>query len=229
MEMMWLREALFGGMTSNGFKLGTVLNMGWFWSRISGCSVLYRGCSMEAIDFARILSVAESDADRVSPPSYIQHEEAAVYFYVIRRANNCGDQEHSLNASAKVLIDADGNLASRQPNDIFCAKAKQVSGDKVLLVWHYCSLEQRSVPASFRVYCDNGTGQIDYENPIAVISHTGRRFYSYTTDTLNAGGYLFSVRAEDAAGTENESFAQIEVQVGAERPDAVDILSAGPV
>jgi len=229
METMWLREALFGGMTCNGFKLGTVLNMGWFWSRVSGCSVLYRGCSMEAIDFARILSVAEPDADEISPPCYIQHEEAAVYFYVIRRANNCGDQEYSLNASVKVLIDADGNLAPRQSNNIFRAGAKQAADSKVLLVWHYCPLEQESEPASFKVYYDGGTGQVDYENPLAVISYTGRRFYSYTTNTLSTGRYLFSIRAKDAAGTENESFAQIEVQLGAECPNAVDILSAGPV
>ncbi len=229
MDTMWLREALFGGMTCNGFKLGTVLNMGWFWSRVSGCSVLYRGCSMEAIDFARILSVAKPDAEESSPPSYIQHEEAAVYFYAVRRTNNCGDQEYGLNASVKVLIDSDGNLAPRQSNNIFRAGAKQVAGSKVQLVWHYCSLEQESEPASFKVYYDGGTGQVDYENPLAVISCAGRRFYSYTTNTLSADRYLFCIRAKDAAGTENKSFAQVEVQLEAECPDAVDILSVGPV
>ncbi len=43
MEKGWLREALFGGATCNGFKLGTVLSLGWFWSRVGGCSVLSRG------------------------------------------------------------------------------------------------------------------------------------------------------------------------------------------
>jgi hypothetical protein len=31
-ELNWLRGALFNGMTSNSFKLGTTLSLGWFWS-----------------------------------------------------------------------------------------------------------------------------------------------------------------------------------------------------
>jgi len=61
-EMSWLREALFNGMTANAFKLGTVLSLGWFWSRTAGCSALYRGYDMEEIDFSNILAVTEQDS-----------------------------------------------------------------------------------------------------------------------------------------------------------------------
>ena len=53
-ERDWLREALFNGMTANAFKLGTTLSLGWFWVRVAGCSVLYRGSSMGEIDFVNI-------------------------------------------------------------------------------------------------------------------------------------------------------------------------------
>ena len=229
MESKWLKEALFSGMTANAFKLGTVLTLGWFWPRIAGCSVLYRGSSMEQIDFANILTVADADACLISPPSYVQHESSTTYFYVIRRANNCGDEEHTLAAAVKVSIDANGDLVQPQPNNIFGARAEQIAGNKVQLIWYYCPVEQESEPACFKVYVDDRTGQIDYENPIAIISYEGRKFYSYQSNTLDAGTYLFAIRAEDAVGVENPSLNQIKIQLDTTSPDAIDILSVETV
>ena len=157
MNRGWLKEALFVGMTSNAFKLGTVLSCGWFWMRVGGCSVLYRGEGMEQIDFANILAVAEVDASEMSPPDYVQHNSGSTYFYVIRRANNCGDQEHTLSAAVKVSIDAGGDLTEPGPNNIFVVRAEQVDGNKIELVWYYCPLEQKQEPACFRIYGDSGT------------------------------------------------------------------------
>lgn len=226
METKWLKEALFAGMTANAFKLGTVLTCGWFWPRVAGCSVLYRGSSMEQIDFANILAVAEQDACAISPPSYVPHDSSSTYFYVIRQANNCGCEEHTLAAAVKVSIDAGGDLAEPQPNNIFEARAKQVDGNKIQLVWYYCPLEQNSEPACFKLYYDAGTGQIDYENPITTISYQGRRFYSYQSDTLEASKYLFCIRAEDATGMESASLAPIRIQLDTVSPGAINILSA---
>ncbi len=229
METKWLKEALFSGMTANAFKLGTVLTLGWFWPRVTGCSVLYRGSSMEQIDFENILAVADVDTYEISPPSYVQHNSSSTYFYVIRRANNYGDEECTLAAAVKVVIDADGGLAQPQPNSIFEVKAEQVTGSKIQLVWFYCPIAQESELVCFKVYYDAGTGQIDYENSLAEISYAGRRFYNYQSDTLDAGRYLFAIRAEDAAGTEDASLARIRIQLDTTSPDAVDVLSAETV
>ena len=43
METKFLKAALFGGMTADAFKLGTVLSLGWFWLRTAGCHIIYRG------------------------------------------------------------------------------------------------------------------------------------------------------------------------------------------
>jgi hypothetical protein len=218
METMWLKEALFAGMTGNAFKLGTVLTLGWFWPRVAGCSVLYRGGGMETIDFTDILTVADADADQISPPSYVRHNNNSIYFYVVCRANNCGELEHTLAAAVKVSIDADGELAQPQPNSIFEAKAKQVDGNKVQLVWFYCPVEQKSKPVCFKVYYDGGTGQIDYENEIAAMSYAGRKFYSYQSDALGAGAYLFAIRVENAGGIENNSLSKLSIQLPAGSP-----------
>jgi hypothetical protein len=212
-------------MTVNAFKLGTVLSLGWFWFRVSGCSVLYRGGSMEQIDFSDILTVAEKGTCEISPPGYVHHNNNSTYFYVVRFVNNCGEQEYTLTAAVKVTIDSDGNLARLQPNNIFCAKAEQVFGNRVKLVWYYCPLGQRSKPAHFKIYFDGGSGEIDYENPIGVIRYAGQIFYSHISDTLTAGKYLFCIKTEDAAGVEDDSYSLLGIQLDNKSPGSADILS----
>jgi len=229
METRFLKEALYGGMTANAFKLGTVLTLGWFWPRVSGCSMLYRGFSIDTIDFDKILAVGEIAASQISPPNYVAHEASTMYFYVVRRVNNCGDEEQTLAAAVKVVIDADGNLAMAEPNDIFLMRADQVDDDKVKLIWFYCSLEQKSKPVRVKIYYDNGTGQVDYQNAIATIRYAGRKFYSYQTNTLQAGKYLFVIRTEDTNGTDDGSFAEVKVRVIADNPAAIGILNAESV
>ena len=51
-------------------------------------------------------------------------------------------------------------------------------------------------------------------------------FYVYQSDMLDAGEYLFAVKAEDAAGNENTSNALIGIQVNTTSPDAIDTLGA---
>jgi hypothetical protein len=88
METKWLKEALFTGMTANAFKLSTTLNLGWFWPRVAGCSLLYRGGSMETIDFDNILAVGALYTGQIQTPEYLAHTNNTTHFYVIRRANN---------------------------------------------------------------------------------------------------------------------------------------------
>ena len=228
-EQDWLLAALFGGMTANAFKLGTALTLGWFWMRRSGCSALYRGPTIDQIDFTNALTVAEQDAGQISPPTYVAHGSNSTYFYAIRRFNACGYQERTLAAVAKVAIDAGGNLTAPQPNNIFAAAAEQVDGNKVQLTWFYCPLQQESRPLCFRIYHDAATGQIDYQNPLGTIIYQGQKFYTYLTGPLAGGRYLFAVLAEDADGVQNGSLARSIIQLTPEFPEAIDILSAESV
>ena len=225
MEKVFLREALFAGMTANGFRLGTVLSLGWFWMRPAGCSVLYRSENMESIDFGNALSVAAIDAGQISPPSYLPHDSGSIYFYVLRRVNGNGAQEHTLSAVVRLVIDEQGNLARPQPNRILAIMAEQTGGNRVSLVWYYCPLGQASKAVRFNVYGDGGTGQIDFENPLVVVEYAGRKFYRYESDPLDAGKYLFSVRVADAAGVEGGAVI-VQMQLLAEKPQATEIMNA---
>jgi len=225
-ELNWLKDALFNGMTANALKLGTTLSLGWFWHRIAGCSALYRGPSIEQIAFDTILTVAENDACETSPPDYLLHESSSTYFYIIRRYNHCGYQEHTLAAVVKVSLDAEGQLDNPQPNQIYAAKVEQVDTDKVWLTWFYCPLEQDSKPMCFYIYYDNRTGQTDYKNPLAIISYQGQKFYSYESGPLETGKYLFAIRAEDSDGNENNSLVCLSIELYDKCPDTIDFLEA---
>ncbi len=225
-ELNWLRDALFNGMAANALKLGTALTLGRFWVRVAGCSALYRGPGMEQIDFEAVLAVTETDACEISPPDYLPHDNSSTYFYMVRRYNHCGYQEHTLAAATKLSLDADGELQEPLPNTIFAAKTEQVDAGKIRLTWFYCPLEQESHPSYFNIYYDNQTGQIDYENPLAEISYQGQKFYSYKSDLLEPGRYLFAIKAENATGIERNSSAHLSIEIDGTGPNAVTILQA---
>ena len=226
MEKRWLKEALFAGHTANSFKFGTVLTLGWFWVRVHGSTVLYRGVSMDEINFSNVLAVTEIASDQIQPPSYLSHSNNTSYFYVVQRISRCGDEERTLSAAVKVEIDSEGDLTEPQPNSICILRNQQRASNKIEFVWFYSPIDQKSEPACFKVYYDNGTGEIDYENSVVTISYAGRIFYSYQSEYLEAGRYLFAIRVEDAAGTEDISSSLTEFQIDTASPEAINILSA---
>jgi hypothetical protein len=225
MEIDFYRDALQNGMTANAFKLGTVLSLGWFWMRVDGCSVLYRGDVMDAIDFGDVLSVSEIDVEQISPPGFVGHENDSIYFYVVRRINSCGVQEQTLSASVRVAIDSAGDLVEPRPNNLFVSKAKQVNGNKVELSWYYCPLAQESESESFVIYSDGGSGEIDYENAVATVGYAGRRFYSYTSGVLNTGRYLFCIKVEDESGEASGGIV-ISVELDGSTAGSIELVDA---
>jgi len=224
LERFWIYDALFNGMTANAFKLGTVLSLGWFWIRVNGCTTLYRGPSMVQIDFDNILVVSEPDADDINPPTYIPHDADSTCFYIVRRFNNCGCQERTIAAAVKITITSDGGLEGPHPNKVFVSTVERVAGNKIRIILYYCQLEQKSQPVCFRIYYDNASGQIDYENPLATIEYRGRKFYIYESHALEADQYLFAVRAESPDGIENESLSQLRIQLDSANPNPIDII-----
>ena len=222
-------DELFNGMTAKAFKLGTVLTLGWFWTRTNGCSVLYRGNSMEEIDFANVLAVTEPDDCEISPPGYISHSSDTTYFYLVHRLNSCGHEENTLAAAVKVSIDSNGELSEPRPNKVFDSVSGFAEGDKIRLTWYYCPIRQDSAPVRFNIYYDNRTGQVDYQNPLAQVDYKGRKFYSFQSSALEAGRYLFAIKAEDTDSIENKSLAQLKIQLNPRVPNSINILSAEAV
>jgi hypothetical protein len=224
-RMSWHREAMFDAMTDGAWKLGTVLTQGWFWSRHSGCSVVYRECAdpksctcgaaerwgdarycvstagaaAEGLSAPMVL-VVERDAPSIVVPAIWPHEPGSSCRYVVRRFNRSGEAERTAAAAVDVHIGADGELADPMPNGVVGLHVKY--GRNILrpyLAWLYWPVAPAAPGAAFKVYWDHGTGEIDFVIPLAVVPCYGRKHYSYRCAPLEDGRYRFAVRPEAAA------------------------------
>jgi hypothetical protein len=224
MRREWLREALFAGQTKNGFKIGTALTLGWFWTRVNGCRLVYQGESMSAIDFENVIAVADTETDKITLPEFILHEVNKDYFYVVRCSNRCGQIEQTLQVAVKVSIDTEGNLEAGKPNSVFGLAIKQRSDGQVELVWGYCPIEQESMPDEMRIYSDAGTGQVNYQEPTAVVKYKGKRIYQYKCEIPGSGRYQFAVRAADGEGNEEETTEIVEIETSGRNIESIEII-----
>lgn len=220
----WRRDALFNGMTHTALQLGTALTQGWFWTRRSGCSVVYRGASISEVDFTSILAVVGADARQIVLPTYLPHNAGSSYCYVVRRFNSCGHQEETLSASRKVTFGSNGAPVEPAPNSVFALHSELRDSNAIGLGWFHCPLDQDVAPAQFNVYWDSGTGQLDMETPLAELPYEGRRFYSYLSDPVAEGVYTFVVRAQSAAGVEHMPGARLACSVPETVPETVKLL-----
>lgn len=225
-ETPWLREALFHGMTSAAFKLGTVMTQGWFWVRRNGCAVVYRGASLGDIDFSRILCVVESEAREFSLPAYLSYAPGSVHCYLVRRFNSCGYREQTTAAAVMVRITPDGQLAKPSPNPVVGLRGEQAGPGKLRLVWFYSPLDQPVTPEHFDIYWDGGSGQVDLQSPIATILYRGPRFYAYEWNVPEDGQCTFVVTAESADRIESSPSPNVSCQIKNLPPEAVEILAA---
>ena len=236
MRREWLKEALFAGQTANGFKIGTALTGGWFWTRVNGCRLVYRGENMSAIDFDNVIAVTDPQTDEIAIPDFILHEVNKDYFYVVRCANRCGQIEQTLQAAMKVSIDAQGELEAGKPNSVFglgikretdgSALGSSPSRDKQIeLVWGYYPIEQESKPDEMRIYSDEGTGEVNYNEPRAFVKYKGKRIYQYKCEIPGSGRYRFAVRAADGEGNEEETTEIVEIETSGRSVEAIEIIN----
>jgi len=224
MERVWFGEALSGGMSAAGVRLGTVLMRGWFWARVSGCAILYRGHRLDGIDWTDILAVADTDSGHIGPPQYVEHGSNSTYFYIVRCANHCGELEDTQAAIVRFSTDSDGELVKPCPNRVCGLSAAQVNGQRVKLVWFYEPLCQQSVPLCFNVYSNSGTGEIDFNMPVGQIAYAGRRFYSFEGDIAGADELVFAVKAEDADGIQSVA-VRINVQINRRVCEPAEVIN----
>ena len=217
-------DSLFQGDSANGFKLCMGITGGDFWARTSGAQNLYRGHKSSDIDFETIIAITAVDNDNITVPSFIEHNSSTYYVYVIRHTNRCGDEEQTLSAAIRTAFDANGDLAQTGTNKVFRINTEQSDADKVRLIWFYWSINQNKQVAKFKIYSDNGSGIIDYENPIAQIDYAGRKFYDYLTGTLTNNNHRFCIRALASDDTEDDCLNEIIISLNKQKPDSVDIL-----
>ena len=220
METRWLEEALLNGMTSNAFKLSTVLTLGWFWMRPAGCHTIYRGQDGE-MNYDDIQAVMGLNDSQVSiegqnlPPSTTWH-------YVRRQVSGCG-LESDDSPECIVVIDSNGDMLGSTPNAPQDLIAEKLAGGKIKLRWRYSRLAEEITPTGFHIYIDSGDG-FDFETPDATVAYGagGIGEFSWTSGSLTHGRqYRFCVRSYREDGGESQNTNSVVAVPDAEGPDAI--------
>ncbi len=219
-------DSLYSGDSVRGLKLCMSLTEGDFWARPVGLQVLYQEQDGSDIDFDRIIAVSNSDEDTFE---VLAGQPLSRSFYVVRRINCCGVEEKTLSAAVKVEFDGQGNLVERSCNKVFMVTAEQTGGSRILLKWFYQPIHQAKRISRFKICYDNGTGQIDYQNPIGSVNYIGRKFYQFVTNELTGDSYKFCIRAVAEDDSDDGSAGQIIIQLNKQRPDSVLILQSGVI
>lgn len=118
--------------------------------------------------------------------------ECSVYYFKARNKN--GDGVYSGFASPVSFITNASTPAA--PNAL---AAEPAAGNRISLSWEFSPSEI----SAYRLYCDNGTGPIDYAVPCAVFSST---VSAWATTPLAAGSvYKFGLRAVTRCGVEEKN------------------------
>ena len=219
-------DSLFGGDSANGAKLCMGLTEGDFWSWPAGVQLLYQGQDSNNIDFDRIIAVSEPDGDIFEIPAC---QPLSQSLYVVRRVNCCGIEEKTLSAAVEVEFDNQGNLIERSCNKVFIVTAEQINDNRVLLKWFYQPIHQTKKISRFKIYYDNGTGVIDYQNPLGSINYIGRKFYQFITNELSGSNYKFCIKAVAADNSDDGFTGQIIIQLNRQSPDGISILQSSVV
>lgn len=221
----WLCEALFNGATATGARLGTVLTQGWFWVRRPGCAAVYRGPSTADVDFENVLCVAEPDTKQISLPTYLSHDPASRHYYVVRKFDGCGYAEQTQAAAVVIQIGPNGRVIQPGPNGIFHLNCRRTGDDRLCLSWFYCPLGQNAAPEKFYMYRGDDVGQIDMEQPAAVVPYQGRRFYRCYADGCGAGKQAFVVQAVSADDLGSASVPPVCCEAAYQPPPAPTVLA----
>jgi len=225
MESKWLKEALFAGMTSNAFKLGTTLSLGWFWMRVAGCHTVYRGQD-GVMNYDNICAVMNVDAAQVTVGCQ-NLPAGTIWEYIRRQVSPCG-LESGDSDSCRVIIDANGDAILNAPNAPDDVTIEIVAGGMLKLRWRYRPLWQVVEPTGFYIFMDSGSG-FDFETPVATVPfmRSVNNEFNWTSDALEHGQlYKFVVRSYRQGEGQSQNTGYVAARADSQGPAAITGLRA---
>jgi len=207
-------QSLIEGDFGNGFPLRMSLLEGDFWVRGRGAFTIYRGQGhIGAIDFNTIAAISSTEGD-LPLPGHLEHSPGSETFYAVRRISKTGKEEKGTQAVVRLTLDEEGRRRSPRPNRVRGLTAGGEGEGRIRLGWFYWPLGNEVFPEYFALYGDQGTGVIDYDNPLAEIPYRNNYFYSFLSEPVEGGKrYRFVVWAVSAEGINDGNKGCIEVGV----------------
>jgi hypothetical protein len=195
-------QPLLGGLTRWGLASGLPLTCGWFWARVRGGCLLYRGLSTRAaINYDHPVGAAGHDATEMLQYDWIA-SPAGPCWYAARIIGPGGLEARTSPPPIGLVIGETGQVLGGLPGDIERAWAQPAGAGRIQVCWRYSPTYETDPPVEFRIYHDAGSGSIDYEHPIAVPAWDLRRnTYRWLSEPYADGTRVrFAVRAASAAG-----------------------------
>ncbi len=158
---------------------------------------------------------------------------AGTYNYGVRAEDAGGKEEFNSDVTVTVKIkDTPIEEIPNLPNAPVGLTLTPVAGGLIQLDWEYDTLNQEVVPSLFSVYYDNNTGTMDYVTPLDTVLYstgiTNGRYlmFTFTTGALGDGlDYEFGIRAESAAGDEEENTVTETATADSTAPNAPTALA----
>lgn len=145
------------------------------------------------------------------------------------RAYNEYGEERNVDVVEEAILLASGEESPARPNRPTGLKATAAADGKVELAFSYNAANEEAECTHFHVYCDAGSGEVDYTTPIGsidklehVLSH-----YAFLSSALTDGQtYLFAVRAATTEDVEDDGIEFVAVAADAQAPDQPVSLTA---
>jgi hypothetical protein len=144
--------------------------------------------------------------------------------FAVRAFNTAsGLEEANVDARVQIVLDSQGNDISGRPAPVLGLSARAAAAGAFVVTWLKNPAVLAGKATGYHVYL--GTPTTSYASPAATVSDTGARHYTTTIPGLADGQtYQVAVRAFNAAGEENNTFA-VSVTARSSGPSPVDGLS----
>lgn len=198
------------------WSAGMAATLGRAWTGIMGQHNLYRGTG-GVVDYdVPVGAVSPTDADPDTVRNYPTFPLAASteYVFAVRAVGRGGAEEQNTDLVHTLTTDADGAPLGPAPNPPINVTAAPQAGGKILLAWQTSPRGEAARAASFHIYHDDGSGTVDFSEPLA---STVRR--SYLTDAYADGTTVkFVVRAVSADDVEEANTNTVSATADAAGP-----------
>lgn len=222
MENKFFQDSIYKGRTLNAIKLGTILTLGRFWLRPSGCHTVYSGQDGK-FDYDNVQAVMDIGDTTVSiatqdlPPDTIWH-------YIRRQCSDCG-LESGDSPVCVVVINSAGEMIGSTPNAPANLIIEQVVGGKFRLRWRYFITEQEVKPTGFHIYIDSGSG-FDFAVPDATAKYRRAVEHNWLSSAYSHGQTCrFVVRSYTADAGEDNNYNIASAVADAQGPQAATGLN----
>jgi hypothetical protein len=115
--------------------------------------------------------------------------------------------ESADSSGAIVRFDGGGELIGLEPNAVSHVRVRAVWGGRFEVRWSYDAAGEAIAPSLFRLFHDDGSGPVEYENVIDTVAYSmGRVHYSYVSDGFGHDVRReWGVRAVSPEGVEEEN------------------------